>query len=162
MKHYLVVLVISCLLISCGLSEEEQQKREQEVADSVAKMLTGKSISDPSNTKKIEKFKNNSPANTPNAIALKNISLEYDYDNKLFNKRSDVDGKLYNRSRETTYKNIQLKVVCKDKEGNITESFTHTVYVTLHPNAIHKFTIRFNDSGKTRNASVYVVGAAEV
>lgn len=163
-KFLLFSCIVGIFLFSCGPSEEEQKQREQEIADSVAKMLTGKPMSDSTNIKRAEELRQNPKAEAvkADATALKNITLEYDYDNKLFNKKSDVDGTLYNRSGKTTYKNVQLKVVCKDKNGKITKSFSHFVYTVLSPGSSDKFTIRFEDEDKSKTASVTVVGAEEV
>ena len=156
----------SLLLISCGPSEEEQQAHDKAVADSVAKALTGRSITDSNNINKMERVKADSMASkgviAADAAGLKNIKVESDYDNKLFNKTSDIDGKLFNNSNSTSYKNIQLKVVCKNKKGSVVKSFIHTEHVTLSPNSSSKLRIKFEDAEKTKDASVSVIGAEEI
>lgn len=163
-KQLIFIFLISSFLFSCGPSDEQIKQREQAIADSIAKMLTGKPMSDSSNIKRAEELKQNPKVEAvkADATSLKNIGLEYDYDNKPFNKKSDVDGKLYNRSGKTTYKNVQLKVVCKDKNGNTTKSFSHFVYTVLNPGSSDKFTIRFEDDDKSKTAMVTIVGADEV
>jgi hypothetical protein len=165
MKNLFCLFAICAFLSSCG-SDSDQKKREQEIADSVAKALTGKSINDAENIEKMERVKNDSTASKgtikANAAGLKNIRVEYDYDNKLFNKKSDIDGKLYNKSTSATYKNISLKVVCKDRKGNVVKTFTHTESITLFPGSSHKLRIKFEDAEKTKDATVTVIGAEEV
>ena len=167
MKKTLPFLALMTIIIfSCGPDAAEQKKREQAIADSVATALTGKPMTDSANIKKAERIKADSAAASgvikADAAGLKNIGLEYDYDNKLFNSKSDIDGKLFNHSKGTSYKNIQLKVVCKDKKGNVVKTFVHTEYITLSPGSAHKIRIKFTDADKTKEASVSVVGAEEV
>jgi len=165
-----IALALPCLLLfSCGSDDsntaEKQKQREQEIADSVAKMLTGKSLKDSANVERMEKVKQGKMEEAEykkaDASDLKNLVLEYDYDNKLFNKTSDVDGKIYNHSGSKVYKNIQMKVVGKDKKGNVTTTFMHTEYITLLPNSSKKIRIKFKDSEKTKNAVVTIVAAEE-
>lgn len=165
-----MAIALSCLLFfSCGSDEdknaEKEALREQEIADSIAKMLTGKSLKDSANIQRIEKLKQGkleeAEYKKADASGLKNLVLEYDYDNKLFNKTSDIDGKIYNHSGSNVYKNIQLKVVGKDKKGNITNTFVHTEFITLLPNSSKKIRIKFKDSEKTKDATVTVVSAEE-
>lgn len=152
---------------SCGNDDEieKQKAREEQIADSVAKLLTGKSLSDSTNVERMEKVKKGaieeSSFKKADVSSLKNITLEYDYDNKPFNKSSDVDGKIYNHSETKSYKNIQFKVVCVDRKDRITKSFVHTEYITLAPNASKKIRIKFEDSDKTKNATVTIIGAEE-
>jgi hypothetical protein len=162
---------LSCLFLICAFffsfdSDADQKKREQEIADSVAKALTGKSINDAENIEKMKRVKNDSAARggviKADAAGLRNIRVECDYDNKLFNKKSDIDGKLFNNSASKTYKNITLKVVCKDKKGNVVKTFTRIEAVTLSPGSSHKLRIKFEDAEKTRNATVTIIGAEEI
>jgi hypothetical protein len=169
LKYSFKIALAAFLFTACGSDEQEkaeQQKlREQQIADSVAKALTGKSIDDPANTERIEKIKKGETEaaeyRKADAAALKELAIEYDYDNKPFNKSSDVDGKLFNRSSMRIFKNIQMKVVCKDKKGNITKSFVHTENSILQAGASKKFRIKFEDSDKTKDATVTIIAADE-
>lgn len=167
-KLFPFLFIVAILFNACGPDAAEQKKREQEIADSVARMLTGKPLSDSTNIDKMERVKadSNSAAKEgtikADAKGLKKIIVEYDYDNKLFNKKSDIDGKIFNNSSTSTFKNIQLKVVCKDKNGNVVKSFIHTEYITLSPGGSHKIRIKFTDAEKTKEANVSVVDAEEV
>lgn len=167
-KLFSFLFTVSIVFAACGPDAAEQKKREQEIADSVARLLTGKPLSDSSNIGKIERIKADSGSAAKegtikaDAAGLKYIRVEYDYDNKLFNTKSDIDGKLFNNSSSTTFKNIQLKVVCRDKKGNVVKSFVHTEYITLSPGSSHKIRIKFTDAEKTKEASVSVVSAEEV
>lgn len=166
MKYTVASCIILFLLFSCAPSKEEQMKRDQAIADSVAKMLTGKSISDSTNIKRMQKVKSDSIAlasiKKADAKSLKNISMEYDYDQKLFNKKSDIDGKLYNNSKTVTYRNFEMKAVFKDKHGAITHTLVQTVHITLPPGSTHKFTLKFEDPTTTKSATLNLIGAEEL
>jgi hypothetical protein len=141
------------------------KQRELEIADSVTAFIKNGGNPDSAKTKRIEALKKELKeleedqvvTQTANEDDLKSIAFDYDYDQKLFNKKSDIDGNIYNRSETTTFKNFTFKITGKNKKGNVTKTFNYTLSKTLKPRASSKFTIRFVDAEKTVEAKMMLL-----
>jgi hypothetical protein len=160
---------ILLLFIACN-NNTVSKEREKQIVDSVTHYLTGKPPLDSAKEKRIEELKAElkklESDSTGSAFAhkatnndLKTISFDYDYDQKLFNKKSDIDGHIFNNNKTVSFKSFTFKIVGRDKKGIITKSFSHTVYKTLRPHQSNKFTIRFVDPEKTKDVKMSLISA---
>ena len=156
-------VLIQCLFSSCGHSDEEYSEREHRIMDSITGKSSGGSDSAAVNGTTVSLKMNSSSKieDTKGELHYDRIKITYDYDNKLFNKKSDIDGKIENHSAKT-YEDFEVMISCYSSKDELLKSFTHTISKTVAPGTSTKFTIRFTDALRTSSVKIRLVKAVEV
>lgn len=89
---------------------------------------------------------------------LKFLKVKGDFHGNLVN-QTVVEGEIFNNATLVSYKDIQLQIVFKDKEGSVIEKQKQVIDDVVKPNSSNDFKIKISHVKQASSVSVDIVGA---
>lgn len=134
MKQIIAILMLSAAIVSCKDSANEQRP----------------------STKYEEKKA--SMADMEKESPLKFLKISGSHRNNLVN-RTVVEGEVVNKATLTTYKNIEVQLIFKDKEGGTVDKQKHTLEDAVAPGATMDFKIKVSHVKDAASVTVDITDA---
>ena len=134
MKQIVTILMLSAIAVGCKNSSNQQRPSAQyeEKKASIADM------------------EKESP--------LKFLKISGSHRNNLVN-QTVVEGEVINKATLTTYKNIEVQLVFKDKEGGTVDKQKHTLEDAVAPGATMDFKIKVSHVKEAASVTVDITDA---
>jgi hypothetical protein len=133
MKHLFALLFCSCLLAACGSANSEHPTTQYE-----------------EKKKSLKESESDSP--------LKFLKVKGDFRSNLIN-QTVVEVTVTNNATLTSYKNMKLEMVFKDKEGAVITKEKHVIDDVIKPNSSDDFKVKLSHVKEAHTVSVDITGA---
>ena len=89
---------------------------------------------------------------------LKFLKVKGSFRGNLVN-QTVVEGEIINNATLVTYKDIQLQIIFRDKEGSVIEKQKQVLDETIKPNSTSNFKIKMSHVKEANTVSVDITGA---
>ncbi len=133
MRHIFSFVLLMLLMASCGSSNSERPSVQYEnKKESLADMERGN--------------------------PLKFLKVNGDSHTNLVNK-AVIEGSISNSATIAAYKDVELRIVFKDKSGSVIERNTKVINDVVQPNSSSDFKIKMNKPKGTVSVTLDIVGA---
>ena len=97
-------------------------------------------------------------ADMENESPLKFLKISGSFRNNIIN-QTIIEGDVVNNATLTTYKNIEVSVNFKDKEGNSVEKQKHTLDESVRPGETSNFKIKVKHVKEAESVTIDIVDA---